>query len=479
MTQALFDFPQAFLDTKRKHHVPVIPVTVKDFTVWLKKQTAGAQAQIRNSNFVAKPQQGFIVRSDKGDIATVLAGVSVPVKYYDFAGAAETIKQALPAAILKDYSFYIESKLSAEDSLRAHVGWGWAAYQFVIYKKPLFGVPCLVWDKNTDKKKVQALTQSIYLLRNLVNTPANDMGPDELEAAARAVAKKFKAEISVIQDKALQTKNFPMIYAVGHGSERRPRLIDMRWGDKKNPLVTFVGKGVCFDTGGLDLKPPPFMLLMKKDMGGAAHALAAAWIVMSLNLPIQLRILIPAVENATSGGAYRPGDILQTRKGITVEIGDTDAEGRLVVGDALAYAAEEKNDLIIDFTTLTGSARAALGFDIPGVFSTKDKLADELKNIAMSIDDPVWPLPLWEPYRKEMDTPYADINNIGTGKAGAIHGALFLKEFVPAGSDWLHLDLYAWEQFGRPGRPRGGADTGLRAIISLLEERYGARKKRK
>jgi leucyl aminopeptidase len=476
MSYIIFNFPQPFLDKKRNPDIPVIPLTEKTYKAWVKKQSASAQKALGQASFVGKPMQNYILRDEKGAVKAILAGVHTPCKYYDFAYTAEHVRAGLDADFLKKCSFTVNREhLSKEEMRRAHIGWGWACYQFTAYKKPAFGIPCLVLSPGDDKIRIRAFTESIYLLRNLINTPSNDMGPQELEDAAREVAKKFQTKIEVISGKELM-KDFPMIHAVGQGSARKPRLIDMTWGNAKHPKVTLVGKGVCFDTGGLNLKPPQFMALMKKDMGGAAHTLGMAWIIMALKLPIRLRVLIPAVENAVSGEAYRPGDILQTRKGITVEIGDTDAEGRLVIADALTYACEEKPDLLLDCTTLTGSARAALGYDIPALFSNNEKTAFALQKLAMEYEDPMWPLPLWEPYRREMDTPYADINNIGAGKAGAIHGALFLKEFVPSNIEWVHLDMYAWEQYGRPGRPKGGADTGMRAAVALIEERYGKRK---
>ena len=474
MNKKIFDFAQPFLDKPRSMDVPVIPLTEKTFEKWLKKQDSYAKKALEQASFAGKPLQNYILRDASGTIQAVLTGVHTPCKYYDFAHTAEHIRVGLDKKFLTECSFSIAREhLSDEDLRRAHIGWGWVCYRFTAYKKDDKGLPQLTFGKGIDKNRIKALVESIYMTRNLINTPANHLGPVELEDAARFVAKKFKAEINVTVDKDLLKENLPMIYAVGDGSHRRPRLIDMSWGNKKHPKVTIVGKGVCFDTGGLDIKPPQFMLLMKKDMAGAAHALGIAWIVMALNLPIRLRILIPAVENSTSGMAFRPLDIIPSRKGLTVEIGDTDAEGRLIIGDCLTLACEEKPDLLIDFATLTGSARAALGFDIPALFSNNDKTAEDLKKISMDFEDPLWPLPIWEPYRKEMDSLVADINNVGTGKAGAIHGALFLKEFITPQTEWVHLDMYAWEQYGRPGRPKGGADTGLRAVFAFIEKRYG------
>lgn len=336
--------------------------------------------------------------------------------------------------------------------------------------------PVLVWPEGVDKKRVAAIVEGLCLVKTLINIPSNRLGTDELADAAAQVARQGRASFLRIVDKDLIDQNFPMIYEVGKASPRRPQLIDINWGDEDHPRLTLVGKGVVFDTGGLDLKPPAFMLLMKKDMGGAAHVLALAHVIMALQLPVRLRVLISAAENSVGGESFRPGDVLNSRKGLTVEVGDTDAEGRLVVADALTYACEgEKPDLVVDYCTLTGSARAALGYDIPAFFSNKDSLLEDLKNLGAANEDPVWPLPLWQPYLKEMNSAIADINNIGTGKAGAVHGALFLQQFIDPSVDWIHMDCYAWEQSGKPGRPQGGADTGLRSMLALLEKRYGGR----
>lgn len=245
-------------------------------------------------------------------------------------------------------------------------------------------------------------------------------------------------------------------------------------GDKNDPAVTIVGKGVVFDTGGLNLKPPRFMRYMKKDLGGAAHALGLAWMIMSMNVPVRLKVLVSAAENSVDGNAMRPGDVVKSRKGLTVEITDTDAEGRLVLADALTYGSEDKPALLIDFATLTGSARSALGWDIPAFFSNQDALLEDLKTAGTEHNDPVWPLPLWKPYLKEMDSKVADFDNIGSGPAGAIHGGLFLEQFLENNTPWIHLDCYAWEQNGKAGRPQGGADTGMRAVFKLIERRYGS-----
>jgi leucyl aminopeptidase len=305
-----------------------------------------------------------------------------------------------------------------------------------------------------------------------VNTPANDLGPVELEAAVRTLGKRHRAKVSSIVGPQLLKKNFPLIYAVGQGSERAPRLVDLVWGKSSHPKVTLVGKGVCFDTGGLDIKPDSAMLLMKKDMGGAAAALALAHMIMDAKLPVRLRVLIPAVENSISGIAFRPGDIFKSRKGITVEIGNTDAEGRLVLADALSLADEEKPELLIDFATLTGAARVALGPEIPPAFTDDDALWNTLAKHSASEADPLWRLPLWRPYTAMLDSKIADTNNVGGGHAGAITAALFLAKFVEQAKSWLHLDIFAWNPKDKPGRPEGGEAHSVRALFSLLTERY-------
>jgi leucyl aminopeptidase len=267
-------------------------------------------------------------------------------------------------------------------------------------------------------------------------------------------------------------EGFPMVHIVGHSSPRRPLVIDMRRGDPAHPKVTLVGKGVCYDTGGLDLKPHSAMEFMKKDMGGAAHVLGLAVLIMKSGLPVNLRVIIPAVENSVSGNAFRLGDVFPSRKGLTVENGNTDAEGRLILADCLTLASEDEPELIIDFATLTGSARVGLGFDIPAFFSNRSETLDELKETAMAVSDPLWPLPLWAPYRKDIEGTVADLCNVGKARGDAIHAALFLQEFLTGAPEWIHLDIYAWEEKGRPGRPKGGAETGLLAVYRFLQSRY-------
>jgi leucyl aminopeptidase len=312
-------------------------------------------------------------------------------------------------------------------------------------------------------------------LRDLVDTPAEDLGPAELEAAVRETGAAIGATVSAVTGDALLARNFPAIHAVGRASPRLPRLLVLEWGEAGRPLVAIVGKGVCFDTGGLNLKPGPGMALMKKDMGGAAHALALARLVADSRMPVRLKLLIAAVDNAVAGNAIRPGDVIGTRKGLSVEVGNTDAEGRLVLADALALAAEAEPALILDFATLTGAARVALGPDLPALFANDEGLAADLLAAGEAVEDPVWRLPLWQPYRRLFRSEVADLNNNAESPfAGAIVGALFLERFVPASIPWAHVDCFAWNPAAKPGRPKGGAATGLFAAFAALQRRFGA-----
>ncbi|HTV70066.1 MAG TPA: leucyl aminopeptidase family protein [Rhizobiaceae bacterium] len=360
------------------------------------------------------------------------------------------------------------------DPTIAAIGLKLGSYVFTRYgKKPgkdvRFALP-----EGADASRVARVSDAVFLTRDLVNTPTSDMGPSALEEAVRALAKAHKAQISVVKGDALIEKNFPMIHVVGRASTDAPRLIDMSWGPKNAPLVTLVGKGVCFDTGGLDIKPASSMLLMKKDMGGAANVLGLASMIMAAKLKVRLRVLIPAVENAISGNAFRPGDVLNSRKGITVEIGNTDAEGRLVLADALALADEERPELLIDMATLTGAARVALGPDLPPFYTHDDALAGEISAAAIAAADPLWRMPLWKPYDSKLSSKVADMNNVTTdGFAGSITAALFLSRFVQHAKSWAHFDIFAWSPSDRPHCPAGGEAQGIRALEHVLLSRYG------
>lgn len=474
----IHSFDRAFSDTVDAPAIPVRLVKAADYEDVHVRASSSFARQMEQAGFTGKDKQTCVLRNDQGMVVEVLFGATFPLSIYAFSYLAERLKAEFAADFLQSVSFKIETPLSDTDSTQAAIGWALATYRFDLYKKDKAQIthPVLLWPDRADKKRVQLIVEGMCIIKTMINIPANRLGTDELADAAAQIARHNRASFMRIVDKDLLEQNFPMIYEVGKASPRRPQLIDINWGNEDHPKLTLVGKGVVYDTGGLDIKPPPFMLLMKKDMGGSAHVLALAHIIMGLNLPVRLRVLISAAENSISGESFRPGDIIQSRKGLSVEVGDTDAEGRLVVSDALTYACEgdKKPDLLIDYCTLTGSARAALGFDIPAFFSNRDDLIDTLRKAGEAAEDPVWPLPLYQPYLKEMNSPIADINNIGSGKAGAIHGALFLQQFADPSVDWIHVDCYAWEQSGKPGRPQGGADTGLRAMLKLVEARYKA-----
>lgn len=450
--------------TAKSKSTPLYFIETSEFASWIKKQSAPTQNRLDAQNFKAKANQVALTYDSAGKIESVTIGYTNKIGLYTVCPVVDKIGTA---------SFHVANTNLKEDELNNIVtGWLLACYRFNAFKTMPTDFPTLVTPKGADDLRSKSMAQAIYLVRNLINLPPNALGPQALADAALMVAKTFGAKARVVEDEALLTENFPMIYAVGDGSERRPRMIDFTWGNPKHPKLSLVGKGVVFDTGGYDLKPSAAMLLMKKDMGGAAMALGVAYMIMALGIPVRLRVLIPAVENSVSGRAYRPSDILHSRQGLTVEIGNTDAEGRLVMADCLTLASEENPDLLIDFSTLTGAARTALGFEIPAMYSNNDAIAQDLQKLSMQVEDPLWQMPLWEGYKNDVVSPVADLTNSGNNPAGSITAALFLQNFVGAGIDWIHLDHYAWEASGKPGRPRGGADTGLRAILALVEKKY-------
>ncbi|MHB2166628.1 leucyl aminopeptidase family protein [Alsobacter sp. R-9] len=351
-----------------------------------------------------------------------------------------------------------------------------SAYRFTRYRARNGGGARFVVPAGVDAEAVSREAEAVAFGRDLINTPSNDMGPAELENHARALTARCRATIRVTTGDDLLADSFPLIHAVGRGSARAPRLIDITWGDPAHPRVTLVGKGVCFDTGGLNLKTDAGMLLMKKDMGGAATALAAARIVMEAKLPVRLRVLVPAVENSVSGTSFRPGDILKSRKGLTVEIGNTDAEGRLILADALALADEEEPALLVDFATLTGAARVALGPDLPPVYTDDETLAADIVRMGSAVNDPVWRMPLWSAYDAMIDSKIADMNNVSGGSfAGSVVAALFLRRFVEKAKSWAHFDIFGWVPSAKPGRPEGGEPQAARLVAALLHERFPPR----
>jgi len=359
------------------------------------------------------------------------------------------------------------------DEVRFCLAWGLGAYQFTRYKASTKTPAQLLLSDPAKAAQIFNIVESTYWVRDLINTPTDDLGPSELAHEAVLLAKDYGAKLSQVIGPELLKQNYAMIYTVGRASDDAPRLVDLHWGSKSHPKLTLVGKGVCFDTGGLNLKPSSNMALMKKDMAGAAHALGLARMVMQAKLPVCLRVLLPMVENAVSGGAYRPGDVIKSRKGLTIEIGNTDAEGRLVLADALAEAVTDQPDLLIDFSTLTGAARVALGTELAALFTNRDELAEKLQRHAEEEFDPLWRLPLYKPYRELLNSSIADMNNASSdGYGGAITAALFLKEFVPEEIPWIHFDMMAWNLKGRAGRPVGGEAHTLRALFAYLQSRF-------
>ena len=440
-------------------------VDKKGFDAWLKGQPARVRQAVSAQGFRGEGYQLAVLPGDKADWSAVLGVANVDeLSPWCLAKAAETLPEG---------KYRVEGRGPGPAAL----GWLLGQYRFERYKKAEHktGPRVLLTSEPARIEEAVRLAEAVNLVRDLVNVPAGDLGPAELEAAIRDVAAECGAEVAVTAGAALD-EGYPMIAAVGRAAtaERAPRLVEVEWGDRRHPRIAIVGKGVCFDSGGLDIKPSSGMRLMKKDMGGAAHALALAGLVMKSGLPVRLHLLIPAVENAVSGGAFRPGDVLSSRKGLTVEIGNTDAEGRLILGDALAKAAEGEPELILDFATLTGAARVALGPDLPALFANDDALADQLLAGGTGVADPVWRMPLWGPYDEMLASDIADLGNAAEGPmAGAVTAALFLKRFVPEGTPWAHFDTYAWRGSAKPGRPKGGDALGLRAAWAALAARYG------
>jgi len=390
----------------------------------------------------------------------VLVGVGKGLDPFAIALAAEKLNEGV---------YYLNGDIDD----RVLLGWLLGGYRFDRYRSSKIANAQLVAPEGTDVDAIRNKAMSVSLARDLVNTPAGDMLPDDLERAARDLALTHKASFNVILGDALLDKNFPMIHAVGRASAVEPRLLDLKWGHDTAPKVTLVGKGVCFDSGGLNIKGAGGMGIMKKDMGGAANALALANLIMTANLDVSLRVLIPAVENAISGNAFRPGDVLPSRSGQTVEIGNTDAEGRLVLADAMTYGGEEKPDLMITLATLTGAARVALGPELPPFYTDDDEFAGAVEEASQVEFDPVWRMPLWTPYASMLSSSIADLNNISGGSfAGSITAALFLKRFAPATGAWAHFDIYAWRPKAAPGRPQGGEAQAIRALFHVLSGRY-------
>jgi leucyl aminopeptidase len=454
----------------RGHAVPTVPVTFVTSATWREQRErldARGHAFAEASGFEPKAGRHLLLPGAEGGLAGVLfalEGADDPSKDPFRPGALVGV---LPAGAYRFANPPHDSKLAA-------LAFALGCYRFTRYRKQDDKELKLELPGNVDGDDLTRIVDGVCLARDLINTPANDMGPVELEEAARTLAGRHGAQLRSIVGDDLITEGFPLVHAVGRAAARAPRLIDITWGDPGHPKVTLVGKGVCFDTGGLDIKPESGMLNMKKDMGGAATMLGLAHMLMDRGVKLRLRVLVPAVENAISGSAFRPRDVYRSRKGLTVEIGNTDAEGRLILADALALADEEQPELIADMATLTGAARVALGADLPPFYTDDDTLAAELSRCATTENDPLWRLPLWRPYDALLDSKVADLNNVSSGNfAGSITAALFLRRFVSAAKAWLHVDIFAWNQAGKPGRPEGAECQAARALYALLVARYG------
>jgi leucyl aminopeptidase len=453
-----------FANAGKNQAIPIWFVYAANFAAVRSKLGNSEQAFISTAAFEAKPGRSLLLPGANGKLTGVLFGIESPDDPDRDRFRPGQLAGLLPAGTYRFANRPHDARLAA-------LAFALGSYQFSRYRKSEARNVRLVLPEGVDGDMLSHVVEGVTLCRDLTNTPSNDMGPAELQAAARVLAKKHSAKIQVTSGAAL-AKNFPLVHAVGAGSVRAPRLINMTWGKASDPKITLVGKGVCFDTGGLDIKPDTGMLNMKKDMGGAATALALAHMIMADGLRVRLRVIIPAVENAISGTSFRPRDVYVSRKGISVEIGHTDAEGRLILADALTLAEEDKPSLVIDFATLTGAARVALGPDVPPFFTDDDALADELMRAAAAESDPLWRLPLWRPYAGLLDSKVADLNNVGTGgQAGAITAALFLRRFVNTKA-WVHFDIFAWTPVAKPGRPEGAECQSARAIHALLRSRY-------
>ena len=439
------------------------PVSEVNYEQWLTNLPGLQQKWLKAAGFRALAGELCSLPDSNGELHGYAFGMAEQGWLYQLA--------PLPAKLAAG-SYRLVADWEPEQRLQASLGWGLACYQFDLYRKSAKEMPSLALDDDI-AELAKRLLGAQSLVRDLINTPTEDMGPAQLADAMQMEADQFDAHMSVFHGVDLLTKNFPAIHAVGRASEHEPRLLKMEWGEKNHPLLALCGKGVCFDTGGLNLKPGTGMALMKKDMGGAAHVLALARLIMQAQLPVRLLVLIPAVENSVSGNAYRPGDVIATRKGLNVEIGNTDAEGRVVLADALAYACEHQPDLIMDFATLTGAARVALGTDLPPIFSNDISIANEITAAGGIEEDPLWVMPLYQPYKELLKSQIADLSNIGsTAYGGCITAALFLESFVTAETDWVHIDTFGWNQTARPGRPVGGEALGLRAAFRYLKQRY-------
>ena len=451
-------------DTGRDDRVSIVLVDRDRFDAWRDGAGEIQRRWAEHATFKAEPGTYLLVPGDDGRPSTVLVGHDVARPFWTLAG----LPAALPAGC------YELAGLSADAPLESlALGWALGHYRFDRYKSAPGSEARLALPEEA-RTRVEIIRDALFRVRDLVNTPAADLGPAELADAVTQVADRCNGDVEIIDGDRLRDE-FPAVHAVGQAASRAPRLIRLEWGNPGHPPLALVGKGVVFDSGGLNIKPASGMVLMKKDMGGAAHVIGLAEMIMRLALPVHLRVYIPAVENAIAGNAYRPSDIVTTRNGTTVEIGNTDAEGRVILSDALTFAAEEEAERIIDFATLTGAARVALGEDLPPLYARDAAQARAIQDLGMELEDPVWHMPLYPPYKQQIQPAIADLSNTGTtAQGGSLTAALFLDHFVPEGLDWMHLDIYAWNLNDRAGRPAGGEAQALRTMLAWLERSYGA-----
>ena len=458
------DASQIILPQDRAAAVSLVVMNKMELSLKLKAASPRFKALVRGQGFEASALSFALLSNEQGETSEIWVG----------APAADADPFALGSLASKLPPGHYRFHGPVREAHLVTLGWCLELYKYDPFRKVEARAVTLECPGKVDLAAVIEAANASFWVRDMINTPANLFGPDELEGEAQKLAKKFKAAMKVVRGKVL-AKEFPLVHVVGAASARAPRLIDFSWGKTNAPKVTLVGKGVCYDTGGLDIKPSSGMILMKKDMGGAANVLGLARMIMQAKLPIRLRVLIPAVENSISGEAFRSSDVFKTRKGLTVEIGNTDAEGRLILCEALSLADEESPDLLIDMATLTGAARVALGPDLPPFYTDDPAVATGLAKHAAAQNDPLWQLPLWKPYYSMIETPIADLNNAGAGGfAGSITAALFLKRFVEKAKAYVHFDIYGWVPNAKAGRPKGGEAQCMRALFALIQERYGS-----
>lgn len=466
-------FPEYLIAPPGSPAIPLWLLRDSDLAGFKASQPAAIGLWLDQHGFQAERHRVLVLPGVNGELVGAVAGLGSLADWSRFSPwHVSGLPDRLPAR-----DFYLAECPSADVAKVTLLGWLFGGYRLNLYKSTVPAAAArarLVAPAGIDQGQLERQSTACAWTRDLINAPANELGPAEIAEAAGRLAQEFGADYRCIEGDQLLAENYPLVHAVGRASSRSPRLIDLRWGDPSDPRVTLVGKGVCFDSGGLDIKASSGMLLMKKDMGGAAVALGLARCLMSRRAPIRLRVLIPAVENSISGQAFRPGDIVRSRRGLTVEIGNTDAEGRLVLADALTEADGERPALLLDFATLTGAARVALGPELPAVFSNDSALVNDIKRCGDLESDPVWPMPLWDSYDEELASRLADLNNVSSSSfAGAIFGALFLRRFVSASPSWAHFDIYAWNSRERPGRPVGAEAQCLRLADRLIAERFG------